>query len=887
MASPLRKRFPREMRNNLGKYLGIFLLMSVTIALTSGFLTAAHSISVIIDDIPTTYHVEDGRFTTAFEATDAQLDAARGAAEDAGGIDMFANWSIDADCAAESNDGRDCTLRTYAHRTDVDLAAYAEGRVPEAADEVAVDRVFAQNNGVRVGDAITLNGRSFTVCGIMTTPDNQALFQNNSDFTVNTLTFGVAEASDAGFAALRADGQQPAFTYSFTFRSPDLTLAERTDAEKDIVRALADADATVNDLTDAASNQGIGYAADDVSGDSTMWSVLLYIIIAIMAFVFVVLTSGTIEEESAIIGTLLASGYRRRELVAHYLALPCAVGVAAAVVGNVAGFTLMSEPMRNLYYGSYSLPPYYATWSWGVFAKTTVVPVAVLVLITLAGLVRKMRHTPLEFLRHETSKGGVKRGLALPERLGFTARFRLRVFLRNLGNFVTLFIGIGFASMLLLFSLAILPTMTHYAENLRSNVVAEHEYTLKAPLELEGTDDERAAWSAVDELANVEGGKLSAAADAADELSRAGDALQAAADALAATPTAEGLAAAQQAQDAAAAAQDRLYERVDDIAADLGKSRNDVVELLQDAADVDADGDNVHPVNTRDNGAAKIEQAEKYAVYTLEYDRGSGNGTESITVYGVAPDSRYWDGIGVSSGRAVFGRGLVDKFGFAEGQTVSLYDKYADEAHDVVFEGDGFTWGSKSDMAVYMSLDDFNRLFGNDTGYFNAYASDQPLDLDARYLASDLTPADMDAIGEQFVGMMDDMIGMLVGLSVFIFLVFMYLLTKSVIDRSARAISYMKVFGYRDREISRLYVRSITLTVAVSLVACQPLIIGGLTAIFRAMLLAYSGNIEIFVPLSAIAEVIAIGFATYLVVALLHVRRIKRVPLALALKVQE
>ena len=74
MASPLRKRFPREMRNNLGKYLGIFLLMSVTIALTSGFLTAAHSISVIIDDIPTTYHVEDGRFTTAFEATDAQLD---------------------------------------------------------------------------------------------------------------------------------------------------------------------------------------------------------------------------------------------------------------------------------------------------------------------------------------------------------------------------------------------------------------------------------------------------------------------------------------------------------------------------------------------------------------------------------------------------------------------------------------------------------------------------------------------------------------------------------------------------------------------------------------------------------------------------------------------
>lgn len=770
MASPLHKRFPRELKDNLGKYLGIFLLMSVTIALTSGFLLAAHSIGVIIDDMPEKYSIEDARFTTAFEATDEQLDAAADAANDAGtgGTDIVRNWSFDADFNhAQGDDGLDRTLRVYQHRTQVDLAAYAEGRVPEAADEVAIDRVFATNNGITISEEVELFGQRFTVCGIMTTSDNQALFKDNSDFTVNTLTFGVAEVSESGFAALEATGHQPAYTYSVRFADRDLTVAQRTDAEKDMMRALSTAGATVDDLTDSSANQGIGYAADDVSGDSTMWGVLLYMIIAIMAFVFVVLTSGTIEEESAIIGTLLASGYRRRELVAHYLALPAAVGIAAAVVGNVAGYTLMSEPMRNLYYGSYSLPPYYATWSWSVFAQTTVLPVATLVIITLLGLLRKMGHTPLEFLRHETSKGGVKRGFALPERLSFITRFRMRVFLRNLGNFATLFVGIGFASMLLLFSLAILPTMTHYAENLHNNVVAEHMYTLKAPLEVDNA------------------------------------------------------------------------------------------------------------------------QAEKYAVYSLEYDRGEGSGTETITVYGVPEDSRYWDDLAVGDGHVVFGNGLIDKFRFADGQTINLYDKYEDETREVTYEGGGYTWGTKSDMTVYMSLDDFNRFFGNDAGYFNGYASDQELDLDARYLASDLTPESMDAIGEQFVGMMDDMIGMLMGLSVFIFLVFMYLLTKSVIDRSARSISYMKVFGYRDSEISRLYVRSITLTVIVSLVVCQPLIIGGLTLLFRAMLLAYNGNIEIYVPMTAIAQVIAIGFATYLAVALLHIRRIKHVPLALALKVQE
>lgn len=190
-------------------------------------------------------------------------------------------------------------------------------------------------------------------------------------------------------------------------------------------------------------------------------------------------------------------------------------------------------------------------------------------------------------------------------------------------------------------------------------------------------------------------------------------------------------------------------------------------------------------------------------------------------------------------------------------------------------------------MNLYMSLDDFNEFFGNDADYFNAYASDEELELDPLYFASETTPDDMRAIGDQFVGMMDKMIGMLVGLSVFIFLLFIYLLTKAVIDRSARSISYMKVFGYRDREISKLYIRSITICVVASLVLCLPLIIGSLTVIFRAMLLSYSGNIEIYVPWSAMAETVAAGFVTYLVVAALHTRSIRRVPLSEALKVQE
>ena len=466
--TPLAKRLPRELRRNIGKYLGIFLLMCGSIALTSGFLLAAHSIGCLIDDMRDEYTIEDGRVTTAFEATDDQLKAAEGAGGDVGGVTLYKNYSIDAIIKkAAGDDGTKRTLRTYAHRTKVDIASYCEGKEPKTDGEVAIDRVFATNNDLAVGDKVELEGRTYTICGIMTQPDSQALFLDNSDFTVNTITYGVAEVTDTGFAALEDAGGAPAYTYSFTFTDRDLPTADRIDAEQDMVEALTDADARVDDLIDADSNQGIGYARDDVDGDSMMWMTLLDIIIVIMAFVFVVLTDATIEEESAIIGTLLASGYRRCEIVLHYLALPAIVGVVAALLGTALGVVFFTEPMRSLYYGSYSLPPFQVYWSWEIFVKCAVVPAAALILITLVGLLRKMGKTPLQFLRHEASgKSGTKRGLQLPERMGFVSRFRLRIFLRNLGNFATLFVGIAFASLLLLFGLAILPTMTHYADNL-------------------------------------------------------------------------------------------------------------------------------------------------------------------------------------------------------------------------------------------------------------------------------------------------------------------------------------------------------------------------------------------------------------------------------------
>lgn len=823
MLSPLAKRFPRELKNNLGKYLGIFAMMVMAIGLTSGFLSAASSISKLMDGMDAAYTIEDARFTTNFEAGNKALAAARQAAQESSGsaAQICKSYSIDAGFAGgEAAEGT--VARVYQNRTQVNLAAYAEGAEPTANNEIALDRVFCSHNNIHVGDEVKVGGERFTVSGIMTLPDYSALFEKNTDFVFNSLTFTVATVTTDAFATLQDAGNAPTYTYSVRFSDRSLSDAARVNAEKDMAEALTSHNAVLTDLTDRSANQGIGYPADDVEGDQAMWETLLMMLIVIMAFMFVVLTGSTIEEESAIIGTLLASGWRKRELMLHYAALPCLVGVVAAAVGNFIGYIALAEPMKNLYYNSYSLPPYVATWDWGVFAITTVAPLALLVGITFLGLARKMRCTPLQFLRHETSHGSTKHGFSLPEKLRFPTRFRLRVFLRNLGNFATLFFGISFASMLLLFGLCVMPTMNNYAESLRDDVVAQHMYTLKAPLEIDGTASERNAWAAAGKMAGAE--SLN----------------------------------------------------------DLDLTSGNVLSLLLQASTIDEDA---HPVNTQKVSRDAIAQAEKYAVASLEYDRGGNAGFEAVTVYGIQPASHYWEGLDLGEGKVAISRGMMAKFGISPDSSIELNDKY--EGKNYTFTLNGGEYGSESSMALYMPIDSFNQLFGNDADYFNGYASNEELPLDSRYVASDLTPASMDKIGAQMTDSMGDMMSLLLGLSVAIFLIFIYLLTKTVIDRSARAISYMKVFGYRDGEINKLYIRSITWTVVVSLVACLPLIIGALGAVFKAMLMNYSGNIVICVPPAAMAECVLVGLTTYAVVAFLHTRRIKRVPLALALKVQE
>ena len=170
---------------------------------------------------------------------------------------------------------------------------------------------------------------------------------------------------------------------------------------------------TLENFVPRYQNQAIIFTGDDMGGDKAMMVMLLYIVIAIMAFVFGITTGNTITKEAGVIGTLRASGYTGNELIRHYMTLPVLVTLAGALAGNVLGYTVFKDVCAGMYYGSYSLPTYVTVWNAEAFLMTTVIPIVIMVLVNYGILHHKMRLSPLKFLRRDLSGKKQKRAVSL------------------------------------------------------------------------------------------------------------------------------------------------------------------------------------------------------------------------------------------------------------------------------------------------------------------------------------------------------------------------------------------------------------------------------------------------------------------------------------------
>ena len=472
MKSPLRKRIPRELKGEIGKYLVVFILMVATIGMVSGFLVADGSMIQAYDEGFEKYNIEDGNFRTGERLYRGQREAI-----EEEGVKIYENYYIEDSLSNGS------TMRFFKNRTEVDKVCLMDGELPLETGEIAIDRMYADNNSLKTGDTLDDGKKSWTITGLVALSDYSCLFQSNNDSMFDAVKFGVGVVTDEEFDSLDQDKLQ--YNYAWTYNEKPQTELEEKNVSEDLMKAMGKV-VTLENFVPQYQNQAIIFTGDDMGSDKAMMIMLLYIIIVIMAFVFGITTSNTIAKEAGVIGTLRASGYTKNELIRHYMTLPVIVTLVGALIGNILGYTAFKDVCAGMYYGSYSLPTYVTIWNAEAFLMTTVVPVIIMFVVNYAVLHHKLKLSPLKFLRRDLSSGKQRRAVYLSPRMKIFHRFRLRVIFQNISNYLVLFVGIIFANLLLMFGLLLPSALDHYQLEIQNNMLAKYQYMLSMPVSVMG-----------------------------------------------------------------------------------------------------------------------------------------------------------------------------------------------------------------------------------------------------------------------------------------------------------------------------------------------------------------------------------------------------------------
>ena len=747
MRNPLIKRLPREFISEITKYLVIFAFMVGTIGLVSGFLVAGSSLKQSYDESFEKYNIEDGNFELLNEADDNLINTLE--EQD---LKIYNNNYIEEDSVNDS------VIRLFLNRKDVNKVCVMEGELPNSKNEIALDRMYANNNDLSVGDTISVGDKKLKISGFVALSDYSALFSNNSDLMFDSIKFGVGIITKDCFESF--DDASIHYSYSWKYnKSPkdDLDAKNKSD---DFLEVLNKNTILINYIPQI-DNQAINFTGNDIGGDKNIMLTLLYVLIVIIAFVLAVTTSNTINSEASVIGTLRASGYTKGELLGHYMILPLIVTVLGACIGNILGYTIFEKIVADIYYNSYSLTTYTTKWNLEAFILTTIVPFIIMLVVNMFILINKLSLSPLKFLRHDLNKKQKKKVLKLTK-FNFFTRFRLRVIFQNIPNYITLFIGILFASILLLFGMMMSPLLDNYKEEIVNNMISKYQYILKTQVETEN------------------------------------------------------------------------------------------------------------------------KEAEKYCASSLKTYFNEEKG-EDISVYGISEDSKYVDidfkdGIYISDG-------FAEKYSLKANDTITLKDSYGDETY--TFKIDGIYYYPAS-LSIFMNSEKFNETFDKEEDYFNGYFSNSKIsDIDNKYIATTITEDDMTKASRQLDVSMGSMFYMINIFSIILYMILMYLLSKLIIEKNSSSISMVKILGYNNYEVGRLYILATSIVVVISVALSIPISVLTMKSVFKVMMSGYTGWFNFYIAPKIYLEMFLAGTLSYAVIAFLQLFKIKKIPLDKALKNME
>jgi putative ABC transport system permease protein len=455
MVMALNKRIIRIFKENKLRYLSILLL----IILGSYTFIVAAGLSQNLAKLVTSFTEEHIQEDLSFSTNKVISDSAKLEKEADIIIEEYLSFDVDLSDSL--------TLRLLSETKKVNIPAVIEGQPLSGRGEILLDPSFAKANNYPLGSQIEVAGKTLTVVGFVSLPHYIYPLKNVNDILYSPNDFGVGVINREAFS----DIDKATSFYSVRFNNRNRSINRQA---VELRQALREEGFAVSDWINIMDNKRARMVWASITGMKTMSVPLPVAMFLISCLIVGIMFWRMIRRESMIIGTLYAQGYRRGELMRHYLALPLMLAFIGGMIGSLLALPSI-EPMVLAMVSYYNVPVPGIEFNFLNVLIGILTPILFLSLSSYLVIRLELKRSPAELMRGDMQNSKVnvlERALKL-DRFKFSTKFKLREQSRSISRLMFLFLGVTSTSVLMLFGFTIMNSMNHA---FKSSDVYQFEY---------------------------------------------------------------------------------------------------------------------------------------------------------------------------------------------------------------------------------------------------------------------------------------------------------------------------------------------------------------------------------------------------------------------------
>lgn len=434
----LQRKITRSIKKNLSFYLTGSLLTAITVMLLIGAFAVSESLYTWADAYYEKTNIEDASFQTQIPITEEET------AELEKNYDLTLEKQEYLDFSYQ-----DTKLRLFSPTEKMDYYTITEGSDLKEPGDILLTYRYAKANNIAIGDTMVIGqdgtaaksagqsdnvsteGNSFTVRGFIMKSDYAVMLYDLSETAADKSGFGIGIVYPEDFAALGNGAQQ----YAVRYLDKEKETAFRTEIYEQY---------DTQEYLEKASNSRISLIyseADDLVAEFSLYApIIMIIVVAVIAMVL----RRMIKRDGKTIGTLMALGYRKGELLRHYMVYGMVPAIAGDIIG-VIGSIPFAKLFCKFYFQDLEYTEYQVVMPWKLVGVAVLFPIVIYGLVSYLVLNKALKADAVSLLHGLQKEKNVRVFRNSQANLKFV--YNVRAVFMNASRSITLIIGIAVATL--------------------------------------------------------------------------------------------------------------------------------------------------------------------------------------------------------------------------------------------------------------------------------------------------------------------------------------------------------------------------------------------------------------------------------------------------------